>query len=299
MVQASGYSGAFGGYPAQQAGPNEASLQAVTFQNPNNVSTPYTSGTGWADSNPAGLATTTSASNTTTGPFSANGISPPATPPRQVMPQLSQSRMSNYLNTFSDPNMYWNEYSQGKGAQFTEQAGRAMAKAGRTGMLPTLNTLSHQDYMSNYLPSVRKDLQPTLTYENQRNQTLVDAYGKDLSYAGDIYKTQGQLYGADLDAYVRTLDINSQREIAQAKNLIDTYNIDTTSKNNLFSSVAQMWPEMSAEDRNYVMAILQGEGGIGAYTDKTLAEVTAPSAPTTTLPGNIPSGSMYPENYTG
>jgi hypothetical protein len=109
------------------------------------------------------------------------------------------------------------------------------------------------------------------------------------------------LYGADLDAYVKSLDINSQREIAQAKNLIDTYNIDTTSKNNLFSSVAQMWPQMSAEDRTYVMAILQGEGGIGAYTDKTLAEVTAPSAPTTTPAQGWSEGtsSMYPENYSG
>lgn len=236
----------------------------------------------------------------TTVPSSLNtSITAPVAPMSVAAPTMAHGFAQDYLKTFQDPNSYWDEYSQGRGAQFTEGAARAMAKAGRTGMLPTLNTLAHQDYMTNYLPQVRKDLQPTLTYENQWNQTAVDQYGKELGFSSDRYKTDTTRYGAELDSWIKTLDINTQRDLDVLKMAVDRYNIDTTSKSNLFSSVAQMWPEMSAEDRAYVMAILQGAEGIGAYGASTLAEVTAPSAPTTTLPGNIPPGSMYPENYTG
>ena len=223
-----------------------------------------------------------------------NTLTSPVAPMSVAPPTLSQSSLNRYIDTFNNPETYWDEYSQGRGTQFTEGAARAMAKAGRTGMLPTLNTLAHQDYMTNYLPQVRKDLAPSLQYENTQNQTYVDQYGKELGFSSDRYKTDVTRYGAELDSWIKTLDINTRRDLDVLKMAVDRYNIDTTSKDRMFESLAKMWPELSAEDRAYVMTWLQGESGLEGYGASTLAETTAPSTSTTT-PTN--AGVVYPEGY--
>lgn len=65
---------------------------------------------------------------------------------------------NKYMDTFENPDTYWDEYMSGKGAQQYNKAARQFASSGRTGMLPTLYTMGHQDYMANTLPQIRSGL---------------------------------------------------------------------------------------------------------------------------------------------
>ena len=75
-----------------------------------------------------------------------------------ALAKQAQQPYNQYMDTFSNPGKYWNEYSTGVGAQQANAAARQMAKAGRTGMLPTLNQTMYQNYMGQYLPTVRSGL---------------------------------------------------------------------------------------------------------------------------------------------
>ena len=128
----------------------------------------------------------------------AGTVYSPNAPLAVTSPIYNSTLGDMYTKTFTDPNSMWDEYNQGQGVNFTTGAARAMAKAGRTGMLPALTSMAHQDYMSNYLPAVRKDLASGLGYENAWNQNLTNKYGSELGYSKGIYGTDVTKYGQEL-----------------------------------------------------------------------------------------------------
>ena len=93
-----------------------------------------------------------------------------------ALAKQAQQPYNQYMDTFSNPGKYWNEYSTGVGAQQANAAARQMAKAGRTGMLPTLNQTMYQNYMGQYLPTVRSGLANAGTMAQQNVQNMSAAY---------------------------------------------------------------------------------------------------------------------------
>ena len=94
----------------------------------------------------------------------------------QDLAKQAQQPYNQYMDTFSNPGKYWNEYSTGVGAQQANAAARQMAKAGRTGMLPTLNQTMYQNYMGQYLPTVRSGLANASNMAQQNVQNMSAAY---------------------------------------------------------------------------------------------------------------------------
>ena len=94
----------------------------------------------------------------------------------QDLAKQAQQPYNQYMDTFSNPGKYWNEYSTGVGAQQANAAARQMAKSGRTGMLPTLNQTMYQNYMGQYLPTVRSGLANASNMAQQNVQNMSAAY---------------------------------------------------------------------------------------------------------------------------
>ena len=186
-----------------------------------------------------------------------------------------------YQDTFTNPLGNWNEYNQGQGAQFTEQAARGMAKTGRTGMLPTLQTMAHQDYMSNYLPSIRESLVPGLQSDTTKWTTQLqsdtDRYGTDRQYDANIYNTdtvaQTALEQMETDKYMKELD-----------NLTRTYDIDETTKRQIYNTFSGIYGDLTNQQRDSVLAELgivlgQNTAGNNAVADVTTGGGDNPMTP--------------------
>jgi hypothetical protein len=216
------------------------------------------------------------------------------TPPAAVAPSMVNANEQRYLSTFDNPEMYWDEYNQGQGVKFTEGAGRAMAKAGRTGMLPTLTSLAHQDYMSNYLPSVRKGLEPTLNYENQWNQNLQQQYGTEAGERNAAVQAAASRYGADTSAAANMYATDKQLESTLLQQAVDTYNIDETSKRAIYQSLVGSWDKLSSQEQDSIMAELMYALNPEQYATKTLAQTTSPDTSSTTKKYN-----SLNDNYVG
>lgn len=195
------------------------------------------------------------------------------------MPSLGTTVSSNnsftdmYRSTFTNPLQYWNEYNQGQGVRFTEGAARGMAKAGRTGMLPTLGMMAHQDYMSNYLPSVRKDLAAGVSSDTSR-------YSADVGYRGQVesagISAAASRYGADKSAAVGLREIEAKMEMNALDNLTRTYQVDEQTKTNIYNSWASLAPHMSREQRNSLITDLELELAKIVARNETLADITTP-----------------------
>jgi hypothetical protein len=193
------------------------------------------------------------------------------------MPSLGTTVSSNnsftdmYRSTFTNPLQYWNEYNQGQGARFTEGAARGMAKAGRTGMLPTLGMMAHQDYMSNYLPSVRKDLAAGVSSDTSR-------YSADVGYRGQVesagISAAASRYGADKSAEVDLRQIEAQKEMNALDNLAKTYQIDEQTKTNIYNSWAALAPHMNEEQRASLITDIELELAKDVAGNETLADIT-------------------------
>jgi len=242
-------------------------------------------------------APTTTSSGTTSNVSSLNStISSPLAPKPVTAPTYDQSLRNMYVETFNNPETYWDEYSQGQGVQFTNNAARGMAKAGRTGMLPALNTLAHQDYMSNYLPSVRKDMAPGLSYESAWNQNLQQQYGDELGYSQGIYGQDISKYGHELD-YDSAMSQLAQTASSDAAKLeVDKLNaalrdleIAENTKVNLTRDLTTIFKDLSAEEQAIVTNQLLADLGVEGYGAKTLEELLADS----------PSDTAYNSFYDG
>ena len=185
-------------------------------------------------------------------------------------PNLENTYSNMYQSTFTNPQQFWGEYSQGQGANTAEATARQMAAQGKTGLLPTLQTDLYKDYMSNYLPSVRKDLSSGLTYESSKNNTLANIYGQQLDYNKGIYSTDATTYGnqlnmaqAQLTAMTAASNQQTQLAIKQLETLASQYEVDNKVMMQIYSSMAQMFPNMSAADQqnfiNHVFTAMTGQ----------------------------------------
>lgn len=204
------------------------------------------------------------------------------------MPSLGTTVSSNnsftdmYRSTFTNPLQYWNEYNQGQGARFTEGAARGMAKAGRTGMLPTLGMMAHQDYMSNYLPSVRKDLAAGVSSDTSR-------YSADVGYRGQVesagISADASRYAADRSAEVDLRQLEAQKEMNALDNLTKTYQVDEQTKTQIYNSWASLAPHMSEEQRQSLITDIELELAKDVAGNETLADITTPTVtPVTKTP---------------
>lgn len=272
-----------------------------SIYNPTGTTTPSLSTT---VSQPGSPATNTPYTPTTnllgTGPYVAPGGSTtsgsvldqltygtkpvqPVAPTSPTAPTYSNTLGNMYTQTFTDPNSMWDEYSQGQGVNFTQGAARAMAKAGRTGMLPTLNTMAHQDYMSNYLPSVRKDLAPGLSYENTANQNLTQKYGQDQDFASKNYGTDATMYGQGLtyasnmaQVAANVADIGVKEKLGMLDADLKMYGIDNDTIQQIYSTMGQIFPKMTAADQNAMVNELYLALGINKAGNVGLADITNP-----------------------
>lgn len=230
----------------------------------------------------------------------------PTAPVSPVSPTYNNTLGDMYTRTFTDPNSMWNEYNQGQGVNFTQGAARAMAKAGRTGMLPTLTSLAHQDYMSNYLPSVRKDLAPGLGYENTWNQNLTQKYGQDQDFLQKGFGTEASMYGQGLtyasnmaQVAAQVTDIGVKQELGMLDAAMKNLDIDETTKRQIYASMTELFPKMTAADQAAMVADLKLALGINEAGKQTLADLinpvgsTQPTTTTTTAPTYADFGTQW------
>lgn len=203
-----------------------------------------------------------------------------------------------YQSTFTNPQQYWDEYSQGQGAVATDAAARAMAKSGHTGMLPTLQTDAYKSYMSDYLPTVREGLAKGLTYDQGMNSNLEQMYGAQLG-------AQSSLYGSDVNKYGQQLGLEeakltaqtaagnqkvqleqakqtaltaagsqeTQRQIAELEHLGNMYQVDSNLMSQVYATMANMFPHMSDADKTAMILQLKTAFGMSnqaATTTPTL-----------------------------
>jgi hypothetical protein len=217
----------------------------------------------------------------------------PVAPSSPAAPTYANTLGNMYTDTFTNPNSMWDEYSQGQGVNFTQGAARAMAKAGRTGMLPTLNTMAHQDYMSNYLPSVRKDLAPGLSYENTANQNLTQKYGQDQDFASKNYSTDASMYGQGLtyasnmaQVAAQVKDIGVKEKLGMLDADLKMYGIDNDTIQQIYATMGNIFPKMTAQDQAAMVNELQLALSINKAGNVALADTTNPvgTTPTTTAP---------------
>lgn len=259
--------------------------------------TPTTTLLGNQPYQPPGASSSSSSLSYTVAP--PNQPTAPTNPPA---PGYNSTLGDMYTRTFTDPNSMWNEYNQGQGVAFTQGAARAMAKAGRTGMLPALTSLAHQDYMSNYLPSVRKDLAPGLNYENTWNQNLTQKYGQDQDFLQKGFGTEASMYGQGLtyssnmaQVAAQIKDIGVKQELGMLDNLMKQYGIDNDTQQQIYASMATMFPKMSAADQSALVNELYLAMGVNKAGNQTLADLTNPvGSPTTTTTGTTTNNSIAP-----
>lgn len=254
--------------------------------------------------------TTPSLANTTsnTGNSSSYTSSIPSyqpTPPANVAPPVYDYRLRDmFVDTFNNPNKYWNEYNQGQGVNFTQGAARAMAKAGRTGMLPTLGSLAHQDYMSNYLPSVRKDMSPGLSYETAGNQNLTQKYGQDLDYSKGIYGTDVTKYGQNLDynsamaeIAAKKYEVDQNVALKETENLLKNLDINETTKRQIYQTFSQIYKDVPKDQQAAFLEDFRAELGMINQGNETLADITSPNLGTSTTGMPAPTTPTLPPLY--
>jgi len=189
-------------------------------------------------------------------------------------PTMQDAYSKKYMDTFTSPDTYWDEYSQGVGAQTTEAAARGMAASGHTGLMPTLQTQAHQSYMSDYLPTVRTGLAAGVTAENASNNTLAGIYGNELSYNQGVYGTKSGIEQAKITAMTAAGSQNTQKAIAELENLAKTYNVDSQTMQQMYVAMAQMFPNMGDADKQAFLQELAGAMGISNYNASTAASLT-------------------------
>lgn len=283
--------------PGQTAFP-DVDMNTGRLLNPGTTtSTPYTPTTTLLGNQPYVAPGSTSTTSGSVLDQLTYGTKPtaPAAPASPASPAYANTLGNMYTQTFTDPNSMWDEYSQGQGVNFTQGAARAMAKSGRTGMLPTLNSLAHQDYMSNYLPSVRKDLAPGLGYENTANQNLTQKYGQDQDFASKNYGTYASMYGqeltyatnmADVAAQVKDIDVKEKLGMLDAK--LKMYNIDNETIQQIYATMGNIFPKMERADQEAMVNELQLALSINKAGNVTLADITNPVG-TTPVPAATPA----------
>lgn len=202
-------------------------------------------------------------------------------------PKYDDTYTKMYQNTFTNPQAYWNEYSQGQGAAVTEASARAMAASGRTGLMPTLQNQAYQDYMSNYLPSVREGLASGLNYESALNSTLGTQYGNELDYNKSVlgnqvsaYNTQMGLEQAKVSAMSSASDQNTRKAIAELESMAQMYGADQQLMQQIYSSMATMFPSMTKADQEAF--VLELGNAFGMANTSATASANATTTPTTT-----------------
>lgn len=275
------------------------SLSTTVSQPAGTPSTPYTPTTTLLGNQPY-VAPGSSSTATTSGSVLDQltyGTKPtaPTAPVAPAAPTYSNTLGNMYTDTFTNPNSMWDEYSQGQGVNFTQGAARAMAKSGRTGMLPTLNSLAHQDYMSNYLPSVRKDLAPGLGYENTANQNLTQKYGQDQDFASKNYSTDASMYGQGLtyasnmaQVAAQVKDIGVKESLGMLDADLKMYGIDNDTIQQIYSTMGQIFPKMTAQDQAAMVNELQLALSVNKAGNVALADITNPVG-TTPVPAATPA----------
>lgn len=198
-------------------------------------------------------------------------------------PQFAANLSDLYKSTFANPQQFWQEYSQGQGSKFAEAGARAMAKAGRTGMLPTLQSQMYRDYMSEYVPSVRKDLQAGLSYEQAMNQTLSQLYGQQLDYNRGMYTADVSRYGhelgleqAKLQAASSARDSDVRLQLGQLDAQLKELGINEETYRHLYTVMGNSFQFMSAEDQKSLITEIQSALGIENATSQLSAYTSAP-----------------------
>jgi len=185
-----------------------------------------------------------------------------------------------YVDTFNNPQTFWDEYSQGQGAAITEGAARGLAKSGRTGLLPTLQTQAYQDYMGNYLPSVRKDLAPGLNYEQGMNSLQTQLYGSQLDFTKGMYGSDVTRYGHELQAQQNARSEDVRLQLGLLENQLKMLDIDERSTIELYRILGTTFKDMDEATQRSFIADLQAALGTTETENNNMRDVTSPARPT-------------------
>lgn len=213
------------------------------------------------------------------------------------VPTFANTLQDMYVDTFRNPQTFYDEYMAGQGNALVESTARAMAKSGRTGLLPTLQTQAYQDYMTNYLPSVRKDLLGGTQDETSRNQLLNQMYGQQLDFDASLYGSDVSRYGQELGLEGQKLQVQQsaasdavKREIALLENDAKLYGYNEQTIQQLYQTMGMAFPHMSNAEQLAFTAALKAEMTNADTSGDLAALFTGPSAGT--APDTL--GTTYP-----
>lgn len=207
----------------------------------------------------------------------------PTTPVQPPAPTFQSTLGDMYTKSFTDPMSYWNEYMNGQGNTIMETAARKMAKAGRTGMLPTLQTNAFQDYMSNYLPSVRKDLGSGLNYETGWNTNLNSRFGTQSDFVKSLFGINADLYKSQLNAYSQAKSDEIKTTLGALEADLKRYDIDETTIRSLYNTLGQNFQFMDSATQKALIRDLQTVLGVTAKEGETAASVSIDNIDNATL----------------